>query len=699
MAQRYFDQGLRLDLRLQSRRGGARLQGGAAARSRLRDVLLGRGVRARPQHQRADGRRGRELPRWSRSPTRRRAPAKASPMEQALIAALGQALRRRRAERAELNAAYADAMAAVHAQFPDDQEVAVLFADCGHEHLALGLLGGRRPHREGPGRRGDRRDRAGAGGQSRSSGRDPPLHPPDRGLGHARARRALRRPSGRADAGRRPHRPHALAHLLPDRPLSRFARRQRRRGQGRRGLPRARRKDAGYYAYGYYPHNIHFVLVSAQMAGDAEHMLWAAERLDGKISGRGGGQRSAGSRRSCRRPTSRMRSSASRTRSSRLEDPGDTFPFVKATWHYARGVAEAAKGDFEAARSEAARIAEINQTADFSMLLDWYVPAPDVLQLARHVLEGRIAAGRGRSRGRDPGVRGRGADPGLAALHGAGLLVLPGAPVARRRQLMAGRAEEAAETFQAALIDAPNNGWALWGLMEAQQARATRPPPSRPRSCSTRPGRATTACSISPGSEFRKSLHADGPAWRGRPSSEVRLAWAQRAAATTLSLRRSTGRLRGPGADLTSQALTKHASAVKEGHRCKPRTDCSTIWPGWPTARSTRSPACVRRSRAGSASGSSGCSPTWTWCRARSSRRSRRWRRRRAASRRIWRRGWPSSSAGSTSWRATPGRGRPGRGPPERRAPRREPPAKAKPAATRRRATKTGPAGAKPAGE
>jgi hypothetical protein len=37
-------------------------------------------------------------------------------------------------------------------------------------------------------------------------------------------------------------------------------------------------------------------------------------------------------------------------------------------------------------------------------------------------------------------------------------------------QLMAGHAEQAAETFRAALIDAPNNGWALWGLMEAQKA-------------------------------------------------------------------------------------------------------------------------------------------------------------------------------------------------------------------------------------
>ena len=39
---------------------------------------------------------------------------------------------------------------------------------------------------------------------------------------------------------------------------------------------------------------------------------------------------------------------------------------------------------------------------------------------------------------------------------------------------MAGRAEEAVTTFQAALIDAPNNGWALYGLMQAYEAQHDR---------------------------------------------------------------------------------------------------------------------------------------------------------------------------------------------------------------------------------
>ena len=37
--------------------------------------------------------------------------------------------------------------------------------------------------------------------------------------------------------------------------------------------------DKGIYAGGYYPHNVHFVLVSAQMAGDGKVTIAAAEKL------------------------------------------------------------------------------------------------------------------------------------------------------------------------------------------------------------------------------------------------------------------------------------------------------------------------------------------------------------------------------------------------------------------------------------
>ena len=61
-AQAYFDQGLRARLGLQPRRGAPLVPGRAGARSELRHVLLGRGLRAGAEHQRCDGRGRPSLP-------------------------------------------------------------------------------------------------------------------------------------------------------------------------------------------------------------------------------------------------------------------------------------------------------------------------------------------------------------------------------------------------------------------------------------------------------------------------------------------------------------------------------------------------------------------------------------------------------------------------------------------------------------
>ena len=37
------------------------------------------------------------------------------------------------------------------------------------------------------------------------------------------------------------------------------------------------------YRLGYYPHNVHFVLAAAQMAGDGPTVIAAAEKLDGLL--------------------------------------------------------------------------------------------------------------------------------------------------------------------------------------------------------------------------------------------------------------------------------------------------------------------------------------------------------------------------------------------------------------------------------
>ena len=51
-------------------------------------------------------------------------------------------------------------------------------------------------------------------------------------------------------------------------------------------MPRARTKpisapsnDKGFVRYGYYPHNVHFIVTSAQMAGDLPTAIREAKRL------------------------------------------------------------------------------------------------------------------------------------------------------------------------------------------------------------------------------------------------------------------------------------------------------------------------------------------------------------------------------------------------------------------------------------
>ena len=224
------------------------------------------------------------------------------------------------------------------------------------------------------------------------------------------------------------------------------------------------------YAYGYYPHNIHFVLVSAQMAGDGPTAIEYAQRLDGKIPDHMAAQ--VGWLQAIKQaPYFAHAQFSSPATILALPDPGDKFPFVKAMWHYARGVAFAAQGEIESARREAANIAELNQQSDFSFLLAWAVPAPDVLRLARHVVEARIAQAQGKI---DKAIQ----EFQVAVQIQDSLSYMeppywyyPVRQSLGAALLMSGKPAEAERVFTESLEKFPNNGWAIYGIMQAQRAQ------------------------------------------------------------------------------------------------------------------------------------------------------------------------------------------------------------------------------------
>ena len=224
------------------------------------------------------------------------------------------------------------------------------------------------------------------------------------------------------------------------------------------------------YKGAYYPHNIHFLMVSALMGGDGHTALQAAAKLDQAL------------------PPALLKDFAvlqpvkaapyfSQVQFSSpdallaLPDPGPDFVLVKAMWHYARATAFARKGMAAEARKEIDAIAAIERTADFKPLEAWKLPARDIVRTAHAVASGRLAEAQGDL-------------PGAIAAFQQAVQVQDSLPYTEPpywyypvRQslgaalLRAGRLDEAEQALRASLARTPNNGWALRGLVEVYRKR------------------------------------------------------------------------------------------------------------------------------------------------------------------------------------------------------------------------------------
>ena len=142
-------------------------------------------------------------------------------------------------------------------------------------------------------------------------------------------------------------------------------------------------------------------------------------------------------------------------------------------WHYARGIAYAAQGEFTAAKAEANAIAAL-EGGDFTLLKSSGVPAQDVLALARTVIEARVAQRQG-----DKAAAIERFERAAALQDGLPYMEPPYWYYPVRQSLavalmQAGRLDEAEEQFQRALKRAPGNGWSWYGLAELIR-RAERP--------------------------------------------------------------------------------------------------------------------------------------------------------------------------------------------------------------------------------
>jgi tetratricopeptide (TPR) repeat protein len=227
--------------------------------------------------------------------------------------------------------------------------------------------------------------------------------------------------------------------------------------------------DRGLVRYGYYPHNVHFIVASAQMAGDMGTAMREARRLsailDPKVSAEIAWIQAVNAA-----PFFAAAQFATPAQVLAMRAPDSRLPYPTAMRHYARAVAFAQLRNRAGFDRELARLAAMRRSAAFQSMVDQGVPATDLLQIAESVARARWAAAAGDH-------------AGAARLYREAIAVEAKIPYMEppfwyypvhqslgAALYRAGKFEEAAEAFTAALARSPNNGWALYGLAAAERA-------------------------------------------------------------------------------------------------------------------------------------------------------------------------------------------------------------------------------------
>jgi tetratricopeptide (TPR) repeat protein len=381
------------------------------------------------------------------------------------------------ADRKALDQAYADAMEAVQARFPEDPHVALLTADALMNLTPWDYWGDGGKTPKGKTERMVELIEGVLGTRRVGSLVPKPDHPgaihlyihaveasehPEKAAPHA-ARLAELMPG----AGHLVHMPSHIWYRLGrwreslDANVRAAAADESLLGQGGASL---------LYSEGYYAHNVHFVMVSALMGGDGRTAVDAAQKLAGIVSDR--------TKREV--PWTQPIAAAPYNAHARFSKPEDVlalpepsagFPLVRGAWHYARGVALVRLGRVDEARQEMAAIDQLAKTPEIEALPASGVPGPAVLTIAMQEIEARIAQAAGdHARAATLFAEAANIQDQLPYMEPP-FWYYPVHQSLGAALLAQGKPQEAEKAFREALHRSPNNGWAAAGLLRALEAQ------------------------------------------------------------------------------------------------------------------------------------------------------------------------------------------------------------------------------------
>ncbi len=226
----------------------------------------------------------------------------------------------------------------------------------------------------------------------------------------------------------------------------------------------------GIYPMGYYPHNIHFLWFAATLDGQSKIAIDAARKAAAQVSDATLSELPVTA-------IFRVIPYWSLARFGHWQDvlkepaPPANNAFLTGSWHYVRGLGFVATGQLQQAEQELASLRKIMQEPGLDSPLFSQNTARTVLAIGPEVLAGEIAAAQGKFveaiAHLDQAVR---LEDGLVYTEPAEWHFPPRLALGAIL-LEAGRPAEAETVYWEDLRRNRNNGWALYGLLQALRAQ------------------------------------------------------------------------------------------------------------------------------------------------------------------------------------------------------------------------------------
>ena len=227
--------------------------------------------------------------------------------------------------------------------------------------------------------------------------------------------------------------------------------------------------DKGLVRYGYYPHNVHFIVTSAQMAGEMPTAIREARKLERLLDPAISSQ-IAWIQAVHAAPYFAAAQFASPAEILAMRAPDARLPYPAAMRFYARAVARAQQRNRAEFDRELGRLRAIGQGDGLKPMIDQGVPAAELVKLAERVALARWAQANRRFGEAAKLYRDAAAIEQAIPYMEPPFWYYPVSQSLGAALFQAGRYRESRDAFAAALEQSPNNGWVLFGLARAERA-------------------------------------------------------------------------------------------------------------------------------------------------------------------------------------------------------------------------------------